>query len=341
MTTCAIVSFRLGLTDGVSVVAAAWQRLLEGQGFDVLTVAGDGPVDRRVPGLAIAAPAAPAIGELTEALADADLVIVENLLTIPLNVAASRALAEVLSGRPAILHHHDPPWQRPHLAHVTELPATDPAWRHVVITDHTRDEFAERGIEAVRIYNGFDTDGPQGERDQARAALGLGDDVLALHPVRAIPRKNIPGALALCEALDATYWLPGPAEDGYDAELARLLEAAACPVRRSPMGPPADAYAAADVVVFPSTWEGFGNPPVEAAIHGRPAVVGHYPASDELRRLGLVWFEPDDVEAVARYLAAPDGGLVEQNRRVVEEHLSLPAVGAQLSAVVDDLGRHA
>ena len=33
MTTCAIVSFRLGLTDGVSIVADTWAEALEAFGF--------------------------------------------------------------------------------------------------------------------------------------------------------------------------------------------------------------------------------------------------------------------------------------------------------------------
>ena len=144
MTTCAIVSFRLGLTDGVSIVADTWAEALEAFGFEVVSVAGDGPVDRLVPGLAIDAAAPPPLGEVEDALADADLVVVENLCTIPLNLPAARAVAGTLRGRPAILHHHDPAWQRPHLAHITELPPTDPAWRHVTINDLTVAELAAR-----------------------------------------------------------------------------------------------------------------------------------------------------------------------------------------------------
>ena len=109
MPRCAVVSFRLGLSDGVSIVASSWASALDDFGFDVVTVAGEGPVDRCVPGLSLtAAGTPPSDAEVSDALADADLVIVENLCTIPLNLPAARAVARTLGGRPAVLHHHDP-----------------------------------------------------------------------------------------------------------------------------------------------------------------------------------------------------------------------------------------
>ncbi len=341
MPTCAIVSFRLGLTDGVSVVAETWQQALTGLGFDVVTVAGEGPVDRTVAGLRLDASGPPPYSEVEAALADADLVVVENLCTIPLNLPAALVVADVLRGRPAILHHHDPPWQRAHLAHVTELPPTDDAWRHVTINRRTEAEMADRGIGATTIYNGFDTDHrpDPAARDRVRAQLGVGPhERLALHPVRAIPRKNVPAAIALCEAIDATYWLAGPAEDGYGPELDRVLAAARCRVVRGslPHGP--DLYAAPDLVVFPSTWEGFGNPPVEAAICGLPAVVGRYPVADELRALGFEWFDVGDAAAVAAFLDAPDAALLARNRAVAAAHLSLDVLARNLRDLLERAG---
>ncbi len=339
MPTATFVSFRLGLNDGVSIVAANWADALHRLGFDVVTVAGEGPVDRLVPGLEIDATAAPEPAAVAEALADADLVVVENLCTIPLNLPAARTVAGVLAGRPAILHHHDPPWQRAEWAQVTELPPDDPAWRHVTINHLTRLQFADRGLTATTIYNGFDVhDGP-GRRDETRAALGVaGDELLVAHPVRAIPRKRVPVALALAEQLGATYWLLGPAELGYGPELDAILAGARTRVIHRPWPHGPDLYAAPDVVAFPSSWEGFGNPPVEAALARRPVVVGDYPVARELAALGFRWFAPTDVADLSRWLADPDAELLDTNQRLAREHFSMEVMGDALADLLDGAG---
>ena len=338
MTTCAFVSFRFGMTDGVSIVARRWMEIVASFGFEVVTVAGEGPVDRKVPGLAIDAAAPPTDAEVAEALADADLVVVENLCTIPLNVPAALVVARVLAGRPALMHHHDPPWHRERYAHVTELPVDDAAWRHVTINGGTAAEMAARGFDTAVIYNGFERSGP-GDRRAARRWLGVDEgEVVVAHPVRAIERKNVPAAIALAEGLDATYWLLGPAEEGYGPTLDSLLAAARCRVIHRACEVEADIYAAADVVAFPSTWEGFGNPPLEAALHRRPAAVGHYPFAAELRGLGFRWFDPDDVAGVAAFLSAPDESMLDTNERLAREHFSLGRVRDQLHALFVDAG---
>ena len=335
----AIVSFRLGLSDGVSIVARLWQQMLADIGFEMVTVAAEGPVDRLVPGLGIDQLDGPDPDAFSAAVADVDLVVVENLCTIPLNLPAARTVARTLAGRPAILHHHDPPWQRERFASVTELPAHDPSWRHVVINRLTAEQFAQRGIETTVIYNGFDTLGPDGDRTQMRAKLGVGDDVLrVVHPVRAIPRKNIPAAIAITEELGGTYWLMGQAEEGYGATLEKLLGEARCPVIHRPVARTPDIYAAADLVVLPSTWEGFGNPPVEAAIWRRPCIVGSYPVAEELAEFGFRWFSPDRLDEVRAFLGCPDINLLDQNQAIAQQHFSLERVRSDLVALLDDAG---
>jgi glycosyltransferase involved in cell wall biosynthesis len=330
----------LGGTDGVSIESAKWGRALEQLGFAVVTVAGEGPVDHLVPGLAIAASAPVDHDALARALDPLDVVIVENLCSLPLNPPALRAVAALRGGRPTVLHHHDLAWQRPQFA--DDPPPDDPSWRHVTINERSRIELAERGIDAVTLYNCFDPDEAPGDRPATRSALGVGNDErVALQPTRALERKNVPGAIAVAEALGATYWLLGPAEDGYGPELDRHLAAARCPVRLGAAPgrhrEPADAYAACDLVVLPSTWEGFGNPAIESAVHRRPLCIGAYPVARELAAFGFVWFGLDDLDALGRWLSSPDPDLLEHNWKVAETHFSIRDLPDRLDAVLRTL----
>ena len=237
------------------------------------------------------------------------------------------------------MHHHDPPWQRERFAHIEELPLRDAAWHHVTINELTRRQMADRGIEAVTIYNPFDTEQPPGERDRTRAELGVTPDTrLVAHPVRAIARKNIPEALRLTEELDGTYWLLGAAEEGYDDELARVLATARVPVVHRGGPGVADIYAAADVIVFPSLWEGFGNPPIEAAIHRKPVIVGDYPVADELKALGFRWFMSGDVREVGAFIDTPDEALLDHNQRLARERFSIATAGDRIAALIEEAG---
>ncbi|HKE99644.1 MAG TPA: hypothetical protein VKG45_12005 [Actinomycetes bacterium] len=293
-----------------------------------------------VPGLGIDAREAPDEDALRAALHGSDLVVVENACSLPLHPAAGTAIARALRGRRAILHHHDLPWQRPHLGPRPGWPPDDPAWLHVTINELSRLELAERGIHAITVYNSFDTGAPPGRRDHARRLLGIaGHERLLLQPTRAIRRKNIPAGVALANALGAAYWLTGPAEDGYGQELARALAGCRQRVIQGIGGlDMRDAYAAADAVAFGSTWEGFGNPLIEAAIHRRPLAVGRYPVLNEIARLGFRWFGTDDPGPLRRWLDHPDQGLLEHNRRLADRHFSIRTLPRRLASIMEDAG---
>jgi glycosyltransferase involved in cell wall biosynthesis len=335
--TAALLSFRLGGRDGVSIEAAKWAHALELLGWDVATVAGSGPVDTVLEGLAIDATVPPTADELAQALAPADLVVIENLCSLPLNPAAAAVAAGVCAGRPALLHHHDLAWQRPHLAHLGP-PPDDAAWAHVTINEMSRRQLAERGIKATTLYNSFEADPPPGDRDRTRTELGVASDTrLVLQPTRALARKNIGAALDLAAAVGATYWLLGPAEDGYGPELARLVAGAVCPVLLGAERPPVDivdAYAACDIVALPSTWEGFGNPAVESATHDKPLAIGPYPVAAELAAFGFRWFPSDDAGPVAAWLDQPDPAVLAHNHQVAATHLNLTDLPQRLEAVL-------
>lgn len=332
----AVVSYRLGGIDGVSVEAAKWIGALRALGLTVWTVAGEGGADRVVPGLGAWTEEPPDRGALAAALDGADVVVAENICSLPLNPAASAAAAEALRGRPALLHHHDLPWQRSGMG---DAVPDDPHWVHVAITDLSRRQLEERRVGAVVVRNCFALE-EGGDRHAGRADVGVADGTrLALQPTRAIRRKNVPAGLEVARAVGATYWLTGPAEEGYGPELERLLAGAGVPVRRRPARVMADAYAAADVVLLPSLWEGFGNPAVEASVHRRPVVVGPYPVAGELRALGFRWFSLAETAALRRWLEDPDPGLLEHNREVVRRHLDLADLPGRLEDLLGRLSR--
>jgi mannosylglucosylglycerate synthase len=339
----AIVSFRLGGGDGVSVEAVKWADALRVLGFDVTTIAGAGGADVVLPGLAIGAQDPPPRAELEDAFAGAALVVVENLCSLPLNPAAGELVADVLVGRPAVMHDHDLPWQRSHYAGFP-TPRDDPAWVHVTINQISRLQLAARGIEAVVIRNTFDVDRPLGDRTSGRERIGVPEEErLVLQPTRAIERKNVPSAIALCEEIESTLWLLGPPEDGFEAALHHLVSHARCPVvlGHAPGADDkamADAYAACDLVALPSTWEGFGNPAVESAVHRRPLAIGHYPVAAELAAFGFRWFAVDDLVSIRRWLDRPDYRLLDHNHSVASDYFSSSDLPSRLSPVLDRLG---
>ncbi|MGB8196742.1 MAG: glycosyltransferase family 4 protein [Acidimicrobiales bacterium] len=334
-----LVSFRLGGTDGVAIESAKWEAALTKLGHRVRTVAGAGDADVIIPSLAIDATTPASEHDVRVALGDADLVIVENLASLPLNRDARDALYRVLEGRRALFHHHDLPWQRPHLASV-EGPRDAPLWHHVTINELSRQELLERGIDAVTIMNSFDCEPPRGRRDATRVNLGLDKERLVVMPSRALPRKNVDGAIGLCEALDAVFWLLGPAEDGYEATLDALLTATDVEVRRGlPDGYDIhDAYAASDLVVMPSTWEGFGNPVLESVTHRRPLALYPYPVACEIIDFGFRFFDLGDVAAITSFLEQPDYDLYAHNLSIALEHFNLAALPGRLGELLESMG---
>ena len=309
-----------------------------------------------LPGLALgaeaAAPPAEIAAEVATRIAGSDLVVVENMCSLPVNPAASRAVADALAahrGR-VVLHHHDLAWQRTSFrAYEAEFPPRIPGALHLTVNHRSRRELEARGYDgAATVHNRFDLDTPpqSAHREATRAEHGFdADDVVLLQPARAIERKNVPGGVRYAAALQAAmpdrrvrYWLSGPAEDGYGSTLARILERSTVPTTIGRAANAIDAYAASDAVVFPSTWEGFGNPTIESIAARRPLAVFRYPVLGEITAYGLRYFDLDEPDTMARFIRTPDEQLLETNLRRARLNFSIADLPAALDAAFSGHG---
>jgi alpha-1,3-rhamnosyl/mannosyltransferase len=148
-----------------------------------------------------------------------------------------------------------------------------------------------------------------GDRAAARAALGLPAlGPILLHVGAEEPRKNVGTVLAAMQRLrsrhpDLLLVRVGGMRSRTRREIARLgLERH---VRYRSGVSDADLvrhYQAADAFVFPSVYEGFGLPVLEAMACGAPVACSRAGALREVAGDAAVLFEPRDVGAIAEAL---------------------------------------
>lgn len=241
-----------------------------------------------------------------------EVLIPENILAIPMHVPFGLAMTEVIAETtfPVIAHHHDFAWERERftLNAVNDyLQAAFPpllyAMEHVVINSMAQKELARRfGIPSQIIPNVLDFETPPPGLDDyngdLRREIGLADhDWFILQPTRVVQRKGIEHAIELVRRLKdprAKLVISHPAGDegsGYMAMLSDRIADAGIDVRfiadrvgetRSTNAEGKkiytllDVYPHADLVTYPSHYEGFGNAFLEAIYFGKPVVVNTY-----------------------------------------------------------------
>ncbi len=240
-----------------------------------------------------------------------ELLIVENALSIPMNLALGVALTEFIAetGLPTIAHHHDFYWERKRfegscVADYLDMafPPRLPSVRHVVINSLAAQQLSWRkGLSSVLIPNVMDFAQPPPPADayagRLREALGLGpDELLILQPTRVVQRKGIEHAVELTRRLERPACLVishASGDEGADYarridEYAALLGVRVCFVdgviaaergfdaSGRPLFRLDDIYSQADLVTYPSLEEGFGNALLEAVYHRRPLLVNNY-----------------------------------------------------------------
>ncbi len=265
---------------------------------------------------------------------------------LPLGMAVTEFIAE--SGIPAIAHHHDFAWERdrfatsavPDYLQMAFPPAFTFKFEHAVINSPAAVELARRrGLSSTVIPNVIDfatpPDAPDAYAGEFRDDLEIGkNELLILQPTRVVPRKGIEHAIELARRLQSparkiclvvSHAAGDEGMDYYaiikeralDARIRmlfigdRIAESRGADPHGRNLYTLADVYQAADLVTYPSAYEGFGNAFLEAVYFKKPMLVNRY--SIYLR----------DIEPLGFRVVAMDnvvtGKIVEEVRQLLND----------------------
>ena len=311
-----------------------------------------------------------------------DILVVENALCLPMNLPLGIAITHfvVETGIPTIGHHHDFFWERERYSvnavpDVLEksFPPVLPTLQHVTINSAAEQDLAMRkGVSSVLIPNVLDFERPPPPDDgyalDLREAIGLAaDDIIILQPTRVVPRKGIERAIELvAEIGDPRCKLVISHEAGdegleYERMLRRVAKRLQVDLRfvstrvsdDRELGPDGkklyslwDIYRQADLVTFPSLYEGFGNALLEAFYCRKPLVVNRYAvfiADIEPKGFRVIpvsgYLTPESLDQVRRVIADPvyRQEMVDHNYELGKVYYSYKVLRRKLRTLVFQL----
>jgi glycosyltransferase involved in cell wall biosynthesis len=307
-----------------------------------------------------------------------DLLIPENALAIPMNIPLGWALTELIAetGMPAIAHHHDFSWERKRFLinavhdHLQcSFPPNLRSMRHVVINSEASRQLSfRRGMSNVVIPNVFDFASPPPPPPNGkllREELEFeDDDLFVLQPTRIVPRKWIERAVELVSLMK----LKRPRvvvshESGDEGSLyaKRVMEyaerlgvevvyvgdkigsARSFKARCDRKYTIEDAYHNADLVTYPSGYEGFGNAFLEAIYFKKPVVVNRYSIFiEDIEPCGfdVISFESfvtsELIDRIKSFLEPGNiGWIVEKNYELGKRHFSYEVLERKLLPLIE------
>lgn len=294
-----------------------------------------------------------------------DCLVPENALTIPVHIPLGKAVTEFLAetSLPAVAHHHDFYWERirfsvnaiPDILD-TAFPPRLPHLKHTCINQQAQEQLSLRkGISSTLVPNVFNFEKAPPEIDDwsadVRREIGLEeDDLFILQPSRIVPRKGIEHAIKLVammgnpkcklvishdagdEGYEYQHMLQKlAADEGVDLRIIadRIAETRQYNSEGKKMYPLWDIYHHADLVTYPSTYEGFGNALLEAFYFKKPVVINRYTVYvQDIAPKGFQLIEMDGyvtretVAQVEKLLSDPERirEMVENNYALAQQH---------------------
>jgi len=312
---------------------------------------------------------------------DVDLIIPENALSLPMNIPLGLALTDFIAetGFPTIAHHHDFYWERSRfLVNCVDdyldwaFPPSLPSIVHVAINSLASEELSHRkGISNVVIPNVYNFASPPPSPDyhcrDLRRRIGLGEnDLFILQPTRVIPRKCIERSIELVYrmrlrnpllVISQTTCDEGSSYYENIKEYAESLGVRIVSIGNL-IGPKrmkrkggmiytmGDVYQCADLVTYPSSYEGFGNAFLEAIYYKKPLVVNRYPiyiTDIEPKGFDLITIDSfvtkDAIEKIKEVIGDEKRReeMVEKNYRLALKYFSYEVLENSLKDIIERL----
>ena len=299
---------------------------------------------------------------------------------LPLGVALRRLVEE--TGLPAIGHHHDYWWERERFAQLRRargageaFPPDLPSIRHVSINSIAAGAAASGGAVSSR-WSSRTSSTSTSPAHGATRACGPGCAASSGWTRRASSscsrrassrarasswRSSSSGGSTTPTRCCSSRRQPATRGSTTSSQLERLAEhhevrLAYAADRFAPdhEGKPIrpahslhDAYLAADLITYPSLYEGFGNALLEALYYGVPVLVNRYPVYvADIEPLGLKLIEIDGaitdetVAEVKSVLANPEKqrAWARHNFEIAHQHLSYRQLRRKLGGLIRELG---
>ncbi len=203
-----------------------------------------------------------------------------------------------------------------------------------VSSKHNREELVARGVERKRISifpRGVDTARftPAKRGNILQDAYGIAESTVLLYVGRVSREKNLPllaKAFTRASAEHKDLHLLVVGDGPFRAEMERELQGMRCTFTGYLEGEAlAETYASADVFVFPSTTDTFGNVVLEAQVSGLPVIVSDVggPAENVLPDVTGLVVPANDEEALVRAITRLGTDRALRRRMGVAAHRAL------------------